>query len=247
MPQTTMSSLWFSPHSSQESDVDAHYNTNWRYETTSIYTELDLKSWEEEMNRGALLNCANDAPYKIPNYGIMEIVVCYTPMPQAETMLANKTQVDSLLGWCHKEDSTMRLKILELFAADGFLLSHQVQEIIDDFNHSSTRLTDDDTKHLLSHLVPVCIDSGVTENLLDHNLSHVVAGKLINEFNHLFHVLQGSFCGHFSLDLSVKYDRLTLVKIAEQNAYETIRLRDLTAWPTKNGGTSQNGDWSQFR
>ena len=47
--------------------------------------------------------------------------------------------------------------------------------------------------------------------------------------------------------------RLAALRLAEQNTYEMTRLKDLTkdqGWLDKKlsrGGTSQNGDWSQFR
>ena len=227
-------------------EANPQYDTNWRYQTTSIYTELELDEWRKKMEECALLDSSFNLPWRIPTGGTLEIVFAYVAMPQAETMLANKMQLEGLLGWCEKQPDK-RMQFMKLFAIDGFVLTHQVQDIVDQCNHGSARLDDSETLEMLRCLVPICVDSGAVEHVFEHNLSHRQMTKLVNEFGALYNVLQGSYSGHYSLDLGFKWDRLALIKLAEQNCYETSRLRDLTAWQDKNGGTSQHGDWSQFR
>ena len=102
-------------------------------------------------------------------------------------------------------------------------------------------------------LVPICVDEGVLETLLESFLGHKASQKVLSGYGDLYSILQASYSGRYVLDLSKKWDRLAAIRLMEQNTYETSRLMDLTksqGWTDKKlsrGGTSQNGDWSQFR
>ncbi|GMH74079.1 hypothetical protein TL16_g06363 [Triparma laevis f. inornata] len=233
-------------------DVDfAHYNVDWRFKTQSIYTEMKGHEWVDQMQHDELIDSSTNDRWLIPTYGMLEVVLCYIPMPQAETMLANRTQINAIEAWC-KAQPSMRIEIIRLFAIDGWVLAHQVQELIESMNVGTSRLSEDEVISILTHLIPICVDEGVLEHLIETFLGHKAAQKVIMSYGDLYPTLQGSYCGHYSLDLSKKWDRLTCLRLAEQNTYEMSRLMDLTknqGWLDKGGrgGTSQEGNWMQFR
>ncbi|GMH87327.1 hypothetical protein TrVE_jg12444 [Triparma verrucosa] len=229
----------------------AHYNVDWRFKTTSIYTELEGHEWVDQMEHDELIDSSTNDRWLIPTYGMLEVVLCYVPMPQAETMLANRTQINAIEAWC-KAQPSMRVEIIGIFAIDGWVLSHQVQELIESMNEGVSRLSEEEVLAVLTHLIPICVDEGVLEHLLESFLGHKAMQKVTNSYGDLYPTLQGSYCAHYRLDMSKQWDRLACLRLAEQNTYEMSRLMDLTknqGWLDKGGrgGTSQNGDWMQFR
>ena len=89
----------------------AHYNVDWRFKTTSIYTELEGHEWVDQMRHDELIDSSTNDRWLIPTYGMLEVVLCYVPMPQAETMLANRTQINAIEAWC-KAQPSMRVEII---------------------------------------------------------------------------------------------------------------------------------------
>ena len=229
-----------------EGEDNKEEDASWRFVTDSIYATLGPKEWLEKMAENDLLDCSTGEPFITPASGTLEIIFCYLPMPQSESMLANSNQVEKLMEWCDKSPS-IRTELIRIFSIDGNVLARQVQEIIDHFNTTNVRLDDQEMVKIITCLAPICIDHGILEHLLDHNLSQKQTARIMNEYGELYGILQGAFCSHFVLDLSKHWDRIAAIKLAQQNSYEKHRLKELTGWPEKSGGTSQNGDWNQFR
>ena len=56
-------------------------------------------------------------------------------------------------------------------------------------------------------MVPICVDEGVLETLMESFLGHKAAQKVLMSYGDLYSCLQNSYTGHFVLDLSKKWDR----------------------------------------
>ena len=95
-------------------------------------------------------------------------------------------------------------------------------------------------------LAPICVDSGLIENLFDRYLSSKAVQAVTTNLGQLFEVMQGAFCSHFRLDMKIHTDKLAAMKLAEQNTYEKLEQQknflDLT-----HGGTSQDNQCNNFR
>ena len=99
---------------------------------------------------------------------------------------------------------------------------------------------------ILLLLAPICVDSGLIENLFDRYLSSKAVQAVTTNLGQLFEVMQGAFCSHFRLDMKIHTDKLAAMKLAEQNTYEKLEQQknflDLT-----HGGTSQDNQCNNFR
>ena len=119
--------------------------------------------------------------------------------------------------------------------------------MLDDLKLPGSRLDAHETVAIIKYLAPVCIDSFAIEQLLENNLTHKQVSELITDLGELYPILNGSYCGRFVLDMSNPYEKLAAIKLAEINTFEIMQLKDQSQWPEWCGGTSQDGNWSQFR
>ena len=72
---------------------------------------MEGMDWVEQMKEDELLDKSTGDHWQVPRQGKLEVILCYVAMPQAETMLANKTQIKSLVKWCC-EEPTRRVDII---------------------------------------------------------------------------------------------------------------------------------------
>ena len=78
--------------------------------------------------------------------------------------------------------------------------------------------------------MPCCVDSHNIVPLVDRALSPSQVHDLQRRLGALFFVVAGGLSGHYRLDLSKRYDRLTALRIAAHDAREAAYARRHGRW-----------------
>ena len=132
---------------------------------------METFEYLEHMDALQLVDADTKEAWFVPQSGEVEIIFAFIPMPQAETMLSNKTQINALMEWCNEEKHKLpvtRGKLIEVFSMDNYVLGHQVQEILDELNAPGTgqgRLGPQEVSNILKCLTPCCIDTHAIEQV----------------------------------------------------------------------------------
>lgn len=173
-------------------------------------------------------------PWVVPETGYLEIDFCYEPRPPTELAIANQTGLAGLTCSILEAGADSRLEVLTLVCQDWYFLTFQCQELMDCINSGGSSLDKQEMVQLCALLIPRIVDVDFVKSFIRTNLNVSQTKSLQRILGaSTFGAHVGSFCGHYTLDMSKNHDRQCALRLAELDNAEQSHLKRVWSDPDR--------------
>ncbi|GMI04608.1 hypothetical protein TrVE_jg9920 [Triparma verrucosa] len=194
--------------------------------------------WRGEKLNGEFFDFPETDPYawQVPHEGILELAYVSNKPLENSQMNADQFKVlKSQISRSDKEDDRRATSLVKQLSDTFAFNSSQVGEMIDEFENSNSKVV------VATRLFTQVSDTDNAERLLA-KLNQLERKQVEKKLGQFYYFNSKNPTGHYRLNLSIEFERLVAVRVAEVNNTEKLAQRlegklDLT----------QKGNWENLR
>ncbi|GMH50206.1 hypothetical protein TL16_g00716 [Triparma laevis f. inornata] len=194
--------------------------------------------WRGEKLDGEFFDFPETDPYawQVPHEGILELAyVSNKPLENSEMNADQFKVLKSQISRSDKEDDRRATSLVKQLSDTFAFNSSQVGEMIDEFENSNSKVV------VATRLFTQVSDTDNAERLLA-KLNQLERKQVEKKLGQFYYFNSKNPTGHYRLNLSIEFERLVAVRVAEVNNTEKLVQRlegklDLT----------QKGNWENLR
>ena len=188
-----------------------------------------------------LVDIKTSSSWKLPDDGYLKIDYFYDSLPPSSREIQADDSVKVFTKAMKKVLLTEEQKSEALslsFASDLYLTCEQAEVMIQNFRGHDERWFE-----TVLRILPNLITTFETCKFLAQNLSFKEIMTLRMKWGNYFRAITGIATGHYSLDLTMPYDRLAGKKLGELNNLDKNKIMS----ESQTRDTSQSSNWENFR